>query len=42
MVKNELIDNSADIKNVLGKIDKLQLLYKSGKMDFNLINIFHV
>ena len=33
----ESIDFSPDVKNVLGKFDKLESLYKSGKMDFNLI-----
>ena len=37
MVKVESIDYSVDAENVLGKLDKLQALYKSGKMDFNLV-----
>lgn len=37
MVKVESIDFLPDVKNVLSKIDKLESLYKSGKIDFHLI-----
>ena len=37
MVKAESIVYSANVKNVLGKINKLETLHKTGKMDFTLI-----
>ena len=36
MTKVESIVYLADVENMLTKIDKLELLYETGKMDFNL------
>ena len=37
MTKVESIIYLADVENMLTKIDKLELLYETGEMDFNLI-----
>lgn len=35
MTKVESIDYLADVKNMLTETEKLELLYKTGQMDFN-------
>ena len=38
MTKVKSTDYSADVRNMLNKIDKLESFYETGKMDFNLIS----
>ena len=40
MTKVESIDYLADVKNMLTETEKLELLYKTGQMDFNQIRYF--